>query len=90
MPYVSPFFRVVRFITRWSLYTSLVTYAVNTVIGLLHFEITFPYLIPSVAGFISGCYLIITEIDRDTVIDMVFSFKNVYNKFLTKLITNLD
>ena len=77
-------------VTKWSLYTSLLTYASTWVLTLFTVDITFTWFIQSLMGFISGAYVLITELDLESLKNLKFSLINDYNKLLAKVITKLE
>ena len=88
--YVSPVITVIKIVTKWSLYTSLLTYVSTWILGLFTVNLSFAYLIQTLSAIISGYYVLFTEIDLEMLTNLKFSIINEYNKLLAKMIVKME
>nr|YP_010470459.1 hypothetical protein N4M07_mgp009 [Inonotus hispidus]UVF37947.1 hypothetical protein [Inonotus hispidus] len=90
MKYISPFWKIIRLMTKWSIYTTILTSFSSFILSLMSFDFELIYLINTIIGFITGAYILLTEIDYDMWNDILFTIINSYNKILAKIILKLE
>lgn len=90
MKYVSPFWKAIQIVTKWSLYASILTYVSTWFVGLFTADISFIGFVNSLITLLSGSYVLVTELNLESLINFKFSFLNDYNKMLAKMITKLE
>nr|YP_009693751.1 hypothetical protein [Inonotus obliquus]BBN21277.1 hypothetical protein [Inonotus obliquus] len=87
---LAPIVYLLRIVTKWSIYTTILTIIGNLILGLLSFQLTIPYLVTLISGSISALYMLLVEIDFEMLYNIGYSLSNEYNKLLSKIIVKLD
>nr|YP_009693782.1 hypothetical protein [Inonotus obliquus]BBN21308.1 hypothetical protein [Inonotus obliquus] len=90
MKYISPFWKIIRLITKWSIFTTIFSSVSSFILSLMSFDFELIYIINTIIGFITGAYILISEIDYEMCNDLIFTIINSYNKILAKIIIKLE